>query len=158
MKYLRVMATAIALQACTTVSVTQLEKAAQKDSSCQLDFYMEQNDIKTKFVKACEIRSNIGATNATESPRAEALKNAREHLCACGADGVLYTGMGGGAFQKSVELIGVTYVNKPEATPLDYEQGLIVLGCRDENRQWMDGKCGEPIPTGTGASERRRGH
>ena len=132
----------IALSSCTTVGVNKLTKNLQaKRPSCQLDFYMEQSNVKTKFVNICTVQSNIGIFNSTSTPRADALKNTRKLLCDCGADAVVFLGAGAGTFQRPVSFLGITYKSLPKEKPNNYATGVKILTCRDAGGQWLEDQC-----------------
>jgi len=132
----------IILSSCTTVGVNHLTKDLQpKDSSCKPDFYIGQNEVETKFVRVCDIQSNIGIFNSTTTPRADALKNARKLLCDCGADGVIFLGSGPGTFQRPASFVGVIYDTKPSNAPATYDLGITMLKCLDTGGHWLNDQC-----------------
>ena len=87
MKQIIILFMACIAWSCAVVKVESVSNKEQpKPSNCKLDVYYSKNDVKRKYIVACEIYSRTGGSLFANKSLKGAIKKAKPKVCSCGAD------------------------------------------------------------------------
>jgi hypothetical protein len=145
--------------ACTSIGRNVLvEDLAPRDSKCPLHFYRAPADVPVPYTAVCGLNSRVLNLPWDEAQSGEALANAREMVCACGADAVLLGNWAKHALflQGNLRIVAIKYQNPgaPEiGKPMTFEAILDEYQCDDRGGTWHEAKC--KLPENKDAAYRR---
>ena len=104
---------------CASVHVVQANPGPPKPSSCKVDFYASEGEVRRPYTIACRIKSTTGTTAFHEKTFDRAIEQIYPEACKCGADALVLMSMTDdnelmlGTARRGVEAAAIRYVVPP---------------------------------------------